>query len=33
MTKECMVYMRVGRVRLVAGSWVKAEEKQEKTPP
>lgn len=30
MAKECMFYMRVGRVRLVAGRWIKAEEEQKK---
>ena len=33
MAKGRMVYMRVGRVRLVAGRWVKAEGEQKKTPP
>ena len=33
MAKGRMVYMRVGRVRLVAGRWVKAEEEQKKTSP
>ena len=30
MAKGCMVYMRVGRVRLVAGRWIKAGEEQKK---
>lgn len=30
MTKGCMVYMRVGRIRLVAGRWIKAGEEQKK---
>lgn len=30
MTKGRMVYMRVGRVRLVTGRWVKTEEEQKK---
>lgn len=33
MAKGCVVYMRVGRIRLVAGRWIKAEEEQKKTPP
>ena len=30
MAKGCVVYMRVGRVQLVAGRWVKAEEEQKR---
>ena len=30
MAKGYMVYMRVSRVRLVAGRWVKAEEEQKR---
>lgn len=33
MARGYMVYMRVSRVQLVAGRWMKAEEEQKKTSP